>query len=180
VRRHTSFTDLELTEVGESQARRIPGILAELGFSPDAVYSSPRKRAQQTAACAGYPEPTVVDDLAEWNYGAYEGRTMAQIQEDEPGWTFVDGSPQGETPNDVEQRVDRLLGQLRTRPENDVVLFTHGHLSRVLAVRWVSLPVRTAALLNMDAAHISVLSWHYGKPVLQSHNVPPVAVANQR
>ena len=107
---HTSTTDIDLTDEGVHQAMTIPSLLWGLDLAPATVWSSPRLRAQRTAALAGLHVNKIVDDLAEWAYGDYEGITSKEIHQTNPGWSiFVDGAPGGESPEDVAVRCDRVL-----------------------------------------------------------------------
>ncbi len=177
--RHTSVTDLDLTPEGEEQARTIPAILAGLGIDPARVWSSPRLRAQRTAALAGLTVDEVVDDLAEWAYGAYEGLTKAEIWPTDPGWTpFTAGAPGGESAEDVAARADRVLGRARDAlAEGDLVLVCHGHISRSLMARWVELPISAGGVLAMGPAAVSVLATidgtPAGDPILDHVNLIP-------
>src|SRR5206468_6311731 len=132
--RHTGLTDIALTPRGERQAERLNARFARRKFA--LVLVSPRKRARDTCRLAGYDEVAEVDpDLSEWDYGAYEGRTSAEIRADVPGWTIWDGGvPQGETIDGVASRADRVLARA-VAANGDVTLFSHGHLLRVLAAR---------------------------------------------
>lgn len=173
--RHTSVTDVDLTSHGRDEARVIPRLLAGLQLRPAAVVTSPRVRAIRTAELAGMAERTVSEDLAEWDYGQYEGLTTPEIRNRRPGWDlFSDGCPGGESPAEVHDRADRLLGTVRPMLDRgDVALVCHGHISRVLAVRWVDLPVAAAALIAMDAAAVTVLGHYHGSPILEHANVVP-------
>jgi probable phosphoglycerate mutase len=192
--RHTSTTDIPLTPAGEAQAAALPTVLGGLGIRPADVWCSPRRRAVRTAELAGLPSGRTDDDLAEWDYGGYEGVTTAAIREDRPGWQlFTDGCPGGESPQQVGLRADRLLaraverlrqlgasrpdrpGSGRDRPGTDLVLVCHGHISRVLAVRWVGLPVGDGALLAMDPAAVTVLDESAGERIIQHANVIALA-----
>jgi probable phosphoglycerate mutase len=136
--KHTSRTDLPLTENGRRSAEWIGTRLQEEDI--DVAFVSPRQRARNTAALAGWPDAIVDDDLVEWDYGDYEGRTTDEIRRENPGWNlFADGAPGGENADDVGRRADRFLKTIRDRP-GTVVVFTHGHFLRVLAARWVGLP----------------------------------------
>src|SRR5581483_11239219 len=130
--RHTGVTDLPLTPAGRRQAEAVREVLGDL--RPALVLSSPRSRALVTAELAGLAVDDVTDDLAEWDYGDYEGKTTAEIREDVPGWTlFDDGVPGGETSEQVGARADRVLTRAAAAlPEGPVVLVGHGHFSRVL------------------------------------------------
>lgn len=173
--RHTSVTDVDLTAHGEHQARTIPTILAGLGLHPATVLVSPRGRARRTAELAGLEPNTVTADLAEWDYGRYEGLTTPQIRAQRPGWElFTDGCPGGESPEQVAGRADRLLAQVRRLTDaGDVALVCHGHISRTVAVRWVGLPVSAGALVAMDAAAVTVLGHYHGGPIIEHANVVP-------
>jgi len=133
---HTGLTDLPLTERGERNARRLGQRLAGLTFAK--VFSSPLQRALRTCELSGFGGVAVVDpDLVEWDYGAYEGRTSAEILQERPDWQlFLDGCPGGETPRKVSARADRVISRIRSVGEN-VLVFSSGHFIRVLAARWV-------------------------------------------
>jgi probable phosphoglycerate mutase len=174
--RHTSTTDLPLTEAGERQARALPELLGDL--APALVLSSPRKRAQDTARLAGLTVDEVTEDLAEWNYGAYEGRTGAEIRRDNPTWSlWTDGVPGGESHRHVGERADRVLTRAAVAlADGPVVLVGHGHFSRVLGARWIGLPVTGGAHLLLGTAAPSVLGAQYGVPVISRWNLHnPVA-----
>lgn len=172
---HTSVTDLDLTEHGVEQAEMISGLLAGLEMRPATVFSSPRLRARRTAELAGMRIDEVLEDLAEWNYGEYEGITSKQIHVDRPGWAiFTDGAPGGETPQQVSDRADRVLARAADAlAGGDVALVCHGHMSRVLAVRWIGLPISSGSVLMMDAAAVTVLGTYHDKPCIQHSNVVP-------
>jgi broad specificity phosphatase PhoE len=133
---HTGLTDLPLTERGERNARHLGGRLAGLTFA--AVFSSPLQRAFRTCELSGFGGGAVVDpDLVEWDYGAYEGRTSAEILTERPDWQlFRDGCPDGETPRHAAARADRVIKRIRA-VGRDVLVFSSGHFIRVLAARWV-------------------------------------------
>ncbi len=170
--RHTSITDLDLTPRGEQQAAALADRLA--GYRFGTVLTSPRLRARRTAELAGLPVTAVDDDLAEWAYGSYEGITTAQIAQQAPDWSlWTDGGPGGESPDQVGERVDRLLVRVRKLlddPGGDVGLVAHGHILRVVGARWVGLPVSAGALLALDTASISVLSAEHEQAVLGHWN----------
>ncbi len=172
---HTSTTDLDLTDYGVEQAEMIPGLLAGLELKPSTVFTSPRLRARHTAELAGMKIDGVLEDLAEWNYGEYEGITSKQIHVDRPGWAiFTDGAPGGETPEQVTARADRVLARAtEALADGDVALVCHGHMSRVLAVRWIGLPIASGGVLLMDAAAITVLGTYHDKPCIEHANVVP-------
>lgn len=172
---HTSVTDLDLTPEGERQARTVSRLLAGLRLFPVTIWSSPRLRAVRTAELAGLAVDSVVDDLAEWNYGEYEGITSKQIHLNRPGWSiFTDGAPGGESPEQVSARADRVLADAAAAlGDGDVALVCHGHVSRVLAARWVNLPITAGGLLLMDPAAVTVLGTYHDKPCIEHANVVP-------
>ncbi|HEY4992901.1 MAG TPA: histidine phosphatase family protein [Nakamurella sp.] len=172
---HTSTTDIDLTDEGVHQAMTIPSLLWGLDLAPATVWSSPRLRAQRTAALAGLHVNAIVDDLAEWAYGDYEGITSKQIHQTDPGWSvFISGAPGGETPEDVAVRCDRVLARAKDRlRKGDVALFCHGHISRVLAMRWVGLPVVAGGMILMNPGAVTVLGTYHDAPCIEHANVVP-------
>lgn len=172
-RKHTGRTDLPLTAAGEVQAREAGKVIAGIGLRAPLVFSSPRQRAVRTAELAGLPEPRIEDDLAEWDYGDYEGLTTPEIRESAPGWTIWTGStPGGETPEEVTIRADRALA--RVEPElrdRDVVLVGHGHFSRALIARWLEFDVREGRRFFMSTAGVSVLGHDHDARTLRAHNL---------
>ncbi|MCX4472401.1 histidine phosphatase family protein [Micromonospora sp. NBC_01655] len=174
-RRHTSYTDLDLTPDGERQARALGGVLGGWRFAR--VLSSPRTRALRTARLAGLAVTATDPDLAEWNYGEYEGRTTADIQADRPGWDiWTDGCPGGESPAEVGERLDRVLGRIAALLDSgDVALVGHAHSLRVLGARWIGLPPAAGGRLRLDTATVSVLGHEHGRRVIQRWNqsAPP-------
>ena len=137
---HTGRTDIPLTAHGEEEARRLAPWLKDIQFS--VALCSPRQRAQRTCELAGMGALAKVEpNLAEWDYGDYEGQRSPDIAKERPGWNiFVDGGPNGESPQDVSARADRLINRLEALDGN-VALFSHGHFSRVLTARWLGFPV---------------------------------------
>jgi broad specificity phosphatase PhoE len=167
--RHTSYTDLDLTPDGERQARAVGAPLARRSFV--AVLCSPRRRALRTAGLAGLTVTAVDDDLAEWNYGAYEGLTTAQIRVDNPGWDlWTDGCPGGETAEDAGARMDALLAE-RALPGLRVLAFGHGHALRVLAARRLGLPAREGRAFVLEPAGVAVLGSEHGRPAVRRWGV---------
>jgi probable phosphoglycerate mutase len=169
--RHTGVTDLPLTRHGEETARRLVEALAPEVVSH--VLTSPMLRARRTCELAGLGARAKVDpDLVEWNYGDYEGLTTQQIHATAPGWTlFADGCPAGESPGDVRGRVDRVIERVRAL-QGDVALFAHGHVFRVLAARWLGLPVTAGSYFLLDTATLSILGYYRGVPAVQQWNAP--------
>lgn len=166
--RHTSTTDVPLLPEGEQAARTLGPRLSAVGF--DLVLTSPRQRARRTAALAGFPDAEVEDDLAEWDYGDYEGRTTAEIRVGVPGWAiWTHPVPGGETAAQVAERVDRVIARVRA-VDGPVLAFGHGHALRALAARWWGRPVEEGRLLALDTTTVSVLGWEHGVPVIRSWN----------
>jgi probable phosphoglycerate mutase len=165
---HTGRSDIPLLEEGREQAKAAGQLLAGWKFS--LVLTSPLRRAAETCAVAGFdgePEP----DLMEWDYGAYEGLTSAQIREQRPGWTlWTDGVVDGERAADVGRRVDRVIARARAL-EGDTLCVAHGHVLRVLAARWLELPPVAGRLLALDVATLSVLGWEHENPVIAMWNI---------
>ncbi len=167
--RHTSRTDVALTENGREQARALGQRLAGARFA--LVLTSPLSRAAETARLAGFDGVAIVEpDLREWDYGALEGRLTAEIREDYPGWSIWTGPwPEGETAEEVGARADRVLDRIRAA-DGDVLLFSHGHLLRVLAARWLGLPPASGALFALGTATVSILGSDRENAVIESWN----------
>jgi probable phosphoglycerate mutase len=161
--RHTGRTDVPLSEEGESRARLLEPRLAQVRFA--AVLTSPRQRARRTCELAGLAAGARIEpDLAEWDYGDYDGMRSAEIHGTRPGWNlFRDGCPGGESPAQVAARADGLIARLRSM-DGAVALFSHGHFGRVLAVRWAGLPVADGQSLLLDTASVGILTYEHGNP----------------
>ncbi|GIJ73398.1 histidine phosphatase family protein [Virgisporangium ochraceum] len=170
-RRHTSVTDLDLTDAGVRQAQAVAATVRGRTFA--AVVSSPRRRALRTADLAGLAPTEVTEDLAEWNYGRYEGVTTADVHaHHDPGWDlWTDGCPGGESPTEVGARIDRLLDRVAPLLDTgDVALVAHGHSLRVTGARWIGLPPAGGGLLKLDTATVSVLGFEHGRRVIHRWN----------
>jgi probable phosphoglycerate mutase len=169
--RHTGRTDIPLTENGRREALLLRDALKEWSF--ERVLSSPLQRALETCRLAGFGDRAqTTDDLLEWDYGEYEGITTPQIRESRPDWNlWRDGCPGGETAADVGRRVDRVLAELEG-VEGDVAVFAHGHVLRVMAARWVSLPPESGALLALNTGTVSVLGYERETRVVRRWNAP--------
>lgn len=166
--RHTSRTDLALSEDGEAQARAA-GVSLD-GHRFDLVLTSPMRRARRTAELAGFDDAVPVDDLREWDYGEYEGLTTETIRHAVAGWTvWTHPCPGGESAGEVGARLDRVVGRLR-REDGRALVFGHGHALRVLAARWLGQPVRSGALLRLDTATTSVLGYERETPAVVRWN----------
>jgi probable phosphoglycerate mutase len=169
--RHTSRTDVPLTDQGERQAEALGRCLMEWRFAQ--VLTSPLQRASEACRLAGLGEVAEVrPDLTEWDYGEYEGRTTPEIRAEKPGWTlWSDGVPGGERAEQVGARADRILAEAR-RAGGDVALFSHGHLLRVVAARWIGLPPEAGRGFALDTATLSVLGYERETPVIARWNQP--------
>lgn len=167
--RHTGRTNIPLTAVGERQAAALGRRLASRSFA--LVLISPLTRAVETCRIAGYGDVSqFTDDLLEWDYGAYEGRTTADIRTEVPGWTIWTGNPPGgETIGQVGRRVATVIDQA-TAAGGDVALFAHGHVLRVLAACWLGLPPGAGRLLALGTASLSVLGYERETRVITTWN----------
>ncbi len=170
-RRHTGRTDLPLLPEGVLQAEALREQLAGTSFAT--VLCSPLLRARETCRLAGLAEAEVDPDLAEWDYGSFEGRTSAEICDEWPEWDlFAHGAPGGESLADVTDRVDRVIGRVRA-VDGDVVLVAHGHLLRVLGARWLGLDASAGRSLLLGPASVSVLGWDHRVPAIEAWNLSP-------
>lgn len=166
--RHTGRSDLPLDPEGREQARAVGRRLAHHRFA--LVLVSPLTRARETSELAGFGTAEVCDDLREWDYGAYEGRTTADIRVERPGWSlWRDGAPDGESLAQVAARADRVVTLARAAP-GDVLVFAHAHILRVVAARWLSLPAGDGSRWVLGPASVSVLGWERETPVIERWN----------
>jgi probable phosphoglycerate mutase len=167
--RHTGRTDVPLTERGKLAAVAIGNRLAGREFA--LVLCSPLLRAFETCELAGYgPQGQVREDLREWDYGEYEGRTTPEIRAERPGWNlWSDGCPSGETATDVAARAQRVISEA-ARAGGDAALFAHGHLLRVLAACWVGLGPEAGAVLALAPGSLSTLGHERERRVLTGWN----------
>jgi probable phosphoglycerate mutase len=169
--RHTGRSDIPLTPNGEAAARLVEGRLPALVF--DAVLSSPSQRAQKTCDLAGFgARAEVENNLAEWNYGRYEGLTTKEIQTQTPDWNvFHHGCPDGESVQDISDRADSAVAKIRAIGSN-VLIFSSSHFLRVLVARWLGLEAAAGACFILDTASISVLGYEHNldEPVVRSWN----------
>ena len=169
---HTGVTDLPLTPAGERQALALRDRLALSTFT--AVFSSPLQRAKKTCELSGYGSIAELDrDLVEWNYGDYEGKKRDWILAQRPDWIiFRDGCPNGESPAEVAARADRVISRIR-RVDGSVLLFSSGHILRVLIARWLSLAPSGAGYFKLGTATLSILGFDHNnldEPVVQLLN----------
>jgi probable phosphoglycerate mutase len=168
--RHTGRTDIPLTDAGREGARELATTLSGRTFTR--VLSSPLTRAVETARLAGFGDRVELDDdLREWDYGVYEGRTRVDIAKEIPGWT-VWSKPiiGGETLDELGERADRVIAALLPTG-GDVLLFSHGHFLRVLAARWIEAAPVTASRLELWTATVSELGWETDRRVIELWNV---------
>ena len=161
-----------MTQQGEQDTRKIGERLHSVRFSR--VFTSPMQRARRTCELAGLTGISEIEpDLAEWDYGDYEGQSSADIRKARPDWNlFRDGCPGGEMPAQVTDRADRLIGRLRAL-DGHVALFSHGHFGRVLAARWIGWPVSEGQKFLLDTASLGILDAEPDHP-----DVPIVALWN--
>ena len=168
---HTGRTDIALTAAGEAQARQLE--LRLRGLDVALVLVSPLQRAQRTCELAGYRARAIIDpDLVEWDYGAYEGRRTVDILQERPGWNlFRDGCPDGESGSDVGIRAERVIARVLAQ-EGDALVFSSGHLLRVLAATWLGLEASAARLWVLDTASVSALGFDHDRsePVIRLWN----------
>jgi broad specificity phosphatase PhoE len=169
IKRHTGRTDIPLTDEGRRQARELVDTLSGLTF--EAVFVSPLRRARETCAIAGFDDLATVDpDLVEWDYGAYEGKMSAEVQQQRPGWNlFRDGVPEGETIDDVAARAARVIERVRA-VSGDVLVFGHGHQLRVVTALWLEYPAAAAQHLLLETASPSTLGYERDWTALLSWN----------
>jgi broad specificity phosphatase PhoE len=166
---HTGRTDVPLLEDGQRMARALEKPLRAWSFAE--VWTSPLSRASDTCALSGHgviarPDP----DLMEWDYGEYEGKTSKEIRAKAPDWTlWKDGTPGGETAEQVGARADRVVEKAQ-RVQGNVLIFSHGHMLRVLAARWLGLSPSEGRLFALSTASISVLGWDGDQPVIVTWN----------
>ena len=165
---HTSSTDLELTKNGVREAKELSKVLKDTHF--DSVFCSPLKRARTTAELCGHSTFEVEEALFEWRYGDYEGITSKEIKQTVPGWNiFENGAPNGESVHEVEVRAKALCEKLK-KLEGNVLLFSSGHISRVIGAVWVGLPAHHGKYLKLSTASLSILGFEHDYPVISCWN----------
>jgi broad specificity phosphatase PhoE len=168
---HTGRTDLPLTERGERQAHALGERLRGLVFSK--ILTSPSQRAVRTAELAGFRAIAEIDsDLAEWDYGQYEGRRTAEILAARPDWQlFRDGCPGGESPQQVGSRADRVVQRVRA-VNGSVLIFSSGHILRVVTARWLGFEAAGGRYFVLDTASLSILGYEHNlkEPVIRLWN----------
>jgi probable phosphoglycerate mutase len=164
---HTGRTDIPLLNLGREQARAAGELLGGMTFAQ--VLTSPLQRARETCALAGF-DGELEPDLLEWDYGAYEGLTSAEIREERPGWDlWFDGVVDGEGAADVGRRVHRVIERARLI-QGDTLCVAHGHVLRVLTARWLGLPPVGGRLFALGTGTVSILGWERDTPVVTLWN----------
>jgi broad specificity phosphatase PhoE len=170
---HTGLTDIPLTPQGDENARRLGARLAKIKEPFSLVLTSPLQRARRTAELAGFGDRAVLEpDLYEWNYGKYEGRTSADIRKERPDWQlFRDGVPGGESLAAVGARADRVIARVRAANGN-VLLFSSGHILRVLGARWCGFDASAGQSFFLGTASLSALGYEHklNEPVVRLWN----------
>lgn len=165
---HTGITDLPLTENGVRQAQELAEKIRGHHFAK--VFTSPLMRAKHTCEICGFPHASIDEDLFEWRYGDYEGKKTSEIRDAVPGWNIFDnGAPNGETPQQISDRADRMIRKIRTI-DGDVAIFSSGHFSRALAARWLGFPVTLGKHLILSTATLSILGYERENPAIKQWN----------
>jgi probable phosphoglycerate mutase len=168
---HTGWTDIPLLAESAVSLKALRPHVQNHAFA--LVLSSPLQRAYQTAKLVGFESPETDDNLREWNYGRYEGKTKEEIRQLAPEWTlWTDGVPDGETLSDVAQRAQNVLRRARAVP-GDVALIAHGHILRIIAACWLELPPVNAEHFALSTGSVSVLSYENELSVLAQWNWRP-------
>jgi broad specificity phosphatase PhoE len=174
---HTGRTDLPLLPEGREKAATLAPVLAPITFSR--VLCSPRQRARTTCELAGFGDRMeIIDDLAEWDYGDYEGLTSDQIHRDRPDWLiWRDGCPGGESPEQIAARADRVIDAALSGSgsEDPVILFGHGHILRVVALRWLGFAMEAGLRFALSPATISKLGHEHADRALEIWNADSVS-----
>jgi probable phosphoglycerate mutase len=167
---HTGRQDLPLTLPGEQEAYAARGLVRDVEFQ--AVYCSPLARARRTCEILGYLHRAVIlDDLMEWDYGAWSGKTREEVCEVLPGWSIWEGPvPEGETLEEVAERARRAILRLEGEKPGTALVVAHGHLLRVLASQWLGLPALAARHFTLRTGAVSVLGFENGLPAILSWN----------
>ena len=166
---HTSRTDIPLTERGKQRAAKIHDYLAQRKFS--LVLTSPLQRARETCRIAGYADMAHIEEnLREWDYGIFEGRTTADIRKDQPDWSIWDSSvPEGEPVEHVAARAQKVI-DLALQAGGDVALFAHAHILRILAATWLGLEPRGGRLFALGTGSVSTLGYERETRVISTWN----------
>ena len=168
-KQHTGRTDLHLTNTGRIEASGLKPVLAGVEFAE--VWCSPLIRARETCQLAGFGERAeIMPELAEWDYGQFEGLTRSEIFEKHPGWlVFKDGCPGGESVEQVYARAERVVSRAKA-VQGDVLVFSSAHISRVIAACWLGHPAEFAKHLMLHTGSISCLADEHGMPAIRFWN----------
>lgn len=167
-RRYNGLTDVALTQRGEEEGLRLAPLLSDIEW--EAVLCSPLQRARRTATLAGFPDPRIVDELRELDYGDYEAKTTEEIYEERLGWDFWrDGCPSGDSPATAAERLDVVVEHLHSY-RGCVLLFSHSHSIRILTARWLGLEPERGSFFEYAPAHLSLVGTHRGRPVIKLWN----------
>jgi probable phosphoglycerate mutase len=171
--KHSGRVDLPLTEHGEKQARELGDRIRLYLFAH--VFTSPLRRARRTCELVGLSRSSTVEpDLIEWDNGDYEGQTTSEVVAMRPDWNlFRDGCPNGEMPETISARADRLIQKL-VKLDGNVALFSHSHFGRVLAARWIGLAAEHAQPLLLKTASLSILCYEHDQPAIALWNSAPL------
>ncbi|MBU3871621.1 histidine phosphatase family protein [Streptomyces sp. 4503] len=172
--KHTGRTDIPLLDEGRRGAKLLGERLHHgpwAGLADVEVRTSPLSRAKETCELAGFGDRAREwDALLEWDYGAYEGMTPAEIKATRPDWLiWRDGVPEGESIGSIAARADEVVEWARSA-DRDVLVFAHGHILRTLGARWLGHDASFAARIRLDPTSLSVLGWAYGEPAIERWN----------
>jgi len=160
--RHTGRTDIPLNAKGEKHARRLGERLQDEKFAR--VFVSPLVRARRTCELAGVAAHAEVNaDLVEWNYGDFEGRLTSEVEAEQPAWNlYRNGTPNGESPEQVAARADRFLELVRPIA-GDVAAFSSGQIIRVIVARWLGLAPLAARYFHTATASVGILGYEHNR-----------------
>jgi broad specificity phosphatase PhoE len=166
---HTSRTDIPLTERGKQRAAKIRDYLAQRKFA--LVLNSPLQRARETCRIAGYADVAQIEEnLREWDYGIFEGRTTADIRKDQPDWSIWGSAPpEGEPVEHVAARAQKVI-ERALQAGGDVALFAHAHILRILAATWLGLEPRGGRLFALGTGSVSTLGYERETRVISTWN----------
>jgi broad specificity phosphatase PhoE len=166
---HTSRTDIPLTQRGKERAAKIRDYLAQRQFS--LVLTSPLLRARETCRIAGYADGAQIEEnLREWDYGIFEGRTTTDIRKDQPDWSIWDSPvPEGEPVEHVAARAQKVIDRA-LQAGGDVALFAHAHILRILAATWLGLEPRGGRLFALGTGSVSTLGYERETRVISTWN----------
>jgi probable phosphoglycerate mutase len=167
--KHTGRTDIPLTDAGKQRAQALGQRLAANSFA--LVFTSPLSRARETCRLAGFGQQArVVADLAEWDYGIFEGRRTSEIRSESPNWSiWRTDVPQGEAIEHVAERAERVIEEM-SAAIGDIAVFSHGHMLRILTACWLGLPPQAGRLFALDTGSISILGYERETRVIQAWN----------